>query len=120
MQRRKQPLAAHLREAGLAFADGTLRIRHAAGDDWLPTRLSRPANRELVDAAVRRTWGADARWRLEEGAAQRAEAAEEEPQPDPVAAEVADHPTVQTVLELFGGRIDAVEEIDTVEEREEP
>jgi DNA polymerase III subunit gamma/tau len=112
VRRSKQPLAAHLVEAELAFAGDTLRIRHPPGDDWLPTRLSRAANRDLVTTAVERTWGAGARWRLEEGEAQ-AVAEEEAPEEAAVPPEVAEHPTVQTVLELFGGRI------DTVEEREE-
>jgi DNA polymerase-3 subunit gamma/tau len=109
VRRSKQPLAAHLVEAELSFAGDTLRIRHPPGDDWLPTRLARTANRDLVTAAVERTWGAGARWRLEEGEAQAA-AEEEAPAAAAVPPEVAEHPTVQTVLELFGGRIDTVEE----------
>jgi DNA polymerase-3 subunit gamma/tau len=113
VRRSKQPLAAHLVEAELDFAGGTLCIRHAAGDDWLPTRLERAANRDLVTAAVERTWGAGAGWRLEEGATRPAAEADDRPAAAAVPAEVSEHPTVQTVLELFGGRI------DTVEEREE-
>jgi len=66
-----------------------------------------------VTAAVERTWGAGAGWRLEEGAARPAGEEDDRPAAAAVPAEVAEHPTVQTVLELFGGRI------DTVEEREE-
>jgi DNA polymerase-3 subunit gamma/tau len=113
--RTKQPLAAHLELAELTFTDGVLVIRHAPDNDWLPTRLGRAGNRALVDEAVRSAWGADATWRLEAGA-QREEPAgdrgEAEDEESPATAEAAEHPTVQTVLELFGGQIDTVEERD--------
>jgi len=115
IRRTKQPLAAHLELAELAFADGVLVIRHAADDDWLSTRLGRASNRGLVDEAVRTTWGADAAWRLEAGVLSEEAAGEPgdgEQEESPEAAAAAEHPTVQTVLELFGGQIDTVEERD--------
>lgn len=111
VRRDKEALAAHLQAAELRFADGVLRIRHEPGDDWLTTRLARPANRRSVTAALERTWGPEASWRLEEGEA-RPDAGKAEAAPDPLVDEVAEHPKVQTVLELFGGTIDSVEEGD--------
>jgi DNA polymerase-3 subunit gamma/tau len=114
IRKSKQPLAAHLDLAELTYADGELLIRHARNSDWLPKRLARAGNREVVDQAVRAIWGAQARWRLEAGDLEEETVSEGEPTDDqhPAAAEAAEHPTVQTVLELFGGQIDTVEERD--------
>ena len=115
VRRRKQPLAAHLEADDMEFTGGALVIRHPPGDDWLPTRLGKAANRGVVDEAVRETWGETATWRLEEGdaadfASPEDDVAEEAKESDPAAEAAAEHPTVQTVLELFGGQIDTVEE----------
>jgi len=115
VRRRKQPLAAHLEADEMAFEDGVLVVRHPPGDDRLPTRLAKAANRELFDEAVAHTWGAGAAWRFEEGeavAGAETGAADEQEQTDPATVAAAEHPTVQTVLELFGGEIDTVEEKD--------
>jgi len=109
VRRRKEALAAHLKDAELRFADGVLRIRHEPGDEYLPSRLSRQSNRRLVDEALAATWGSAATWRLEVGEARPA-TQESEEQPDPGTAELAEHPRVQAVLDLFDGTIDSVEE----------
>ncbi|HEX2251658.1 MAG TPA: hypothetical protein VHQ65_00150, partial [Thermoanaerobaculia bacterium] len=120
VRRAKQPLAAYLDHAELAFEDGGLVVLHDAGDQVLRSRLENPANREILDQAVRRTWGPAARWvaragRLApdgDGASPEEDelaAGGDEAQPGP---EVLEHPTVQTVLELFGGTIATVEERD--------
>ncbi len=110
VRRHKEALAAHLTAAELRFADGVLRIRHEPGDEYLPSRLSRQGNRRLVDDALARTWGPDATWRLEVGEARPAAEARQEEGPDDGSAELAEHPRVQAVLDLFDGRIDSVEE----------
>jgi DNA polymerase-3 subunit gamma/tau len=106
---RKQPLAAHLEEAAdLRFEAGCLSILLPPGDVYLSSRLRQPANREAVSSAVAKVWGAAASWEVSEGA-----------QPPSLAAVRSDtepenaallNPAVQTLLDIFGGKVEAVEE----------
>lgn len=111
----KAPLAGYLRHADeLRFRDGTLEITVAAGDDLLWNRLEKPANREVIDRAVAAAWGAGASW------SPRRSAGGHKPRSEPDAAtgpvdEGTEHPTVQSVLEIFQ---DTVERVDT-DERED-
>jgi DNA polymerase-3 subunit gamma/tau len=109
----KGALAGHLRQAeSLRFDDGVLHVTVAPDDEILADRLQRPNNRELLDRAVRESFGPDARWRSERGSGTAApptpaERPATEPAPD---AQVQDNPTVQTVLEIFDGTVEGVED----------
>lgn len=110
LSRLKQPLAAHLEEAeDLSFADGCLQIVYPPGDEWLATKLSRGNNRELLEQALANVFGAEARWQLAEGQGKgkKTEAAAL----TGVKLElVAENPTVQTLLDIFGGKVEKVED----------
>ncbi len=111
----KGALAGHLRQAeSLRFEDGVLQITFAPDDDLLRSRLERPNNRELLDRATREVFGPDARWESVRGTGSVTPppaAAQETPEPAPE-EEVRDNPTVQTVLEIFDGTVERVDEND--------
>ncbi|HVR07017.1 MAG TPA: DNA polymerase III subunit gamma/tau [Thermoanaerobaculia bacterium] len=127
---RKQPLAAHLEQAAiLRFEAGRLLILLPPGDAYLSSRLRQAANRETIAAAVAQTWGSDASWDFAEGptpttpktpttpmpllapttAPGAAATASAGPQPAELSAAVLS-PAVQTLLDIFGGKVEAVEE----------
>ncbi|HVS04121.1 MAG TPA: DNA polymerase III subunit gamma/tau [Thermoanaerobaculia bacterium] len=107
VNRRRQVLAAHLRAAeALRFADGTLLIVQPPGDRWLEGALTRDANRAALEQSLAEVWGAGTGWRLLPGEGTPAAAAAGEEQ---AAAAAAADPTVQKVLQIFDGRIQAVE-----------
>ncbi|HSM13883.1 MAG TPA: hypothetical protein VLA66_07420, partial [Thermoanaerobaculia bacterium] len=121
---RRPMFAAQLAHAGLEFVDGELRISLAASDPLVASQLARPANRELLDGAVVGAFGAGARWRIVDGG--RAPAAPDAPSPESLeraeqerAAAAAD-PTVQAVLDIFGGQIAAVEPAAPGEDETDP
>jgi DNA polymerase-3 subunit gamma/tau len=110
LRRVRQPLAARLETTARVEAHGDrVVIRHAANDGDLPLRLGKPANRQALDEAVRRTWGPQAGWETRGDLPASAEPAAPDAGAD-ANPEVRAHPTVQTLLELFGGRIESVEE----------
>jgi DNA polymerase-3 subunit gamma/tau len=112
VEKLKQPLAAHLRAAeDLRFADGRLMIVHPPGDPWLAERLERGSNREVLEQALARAWGAGTGFTLVGGSGQGATPAGA-PALSTVKLELveANHPTIQTVLDIFGGRVERVEE----------
>jgi DNA polymerase-3 subunit gamma/tau len=110
VEKLKQPLAAHLRAAeGLRFEEGRLVIVHPPGDPWLPQRLDRGSNREVLEQALAHAWGAGTGFTLLAGAGQRAAAIA--PDLSTVKLELVEaNPTIQTVLDIFGGRVETVEE----------
>jgi DNA polymerase-3 subunit gamma/tau len=105
---RKQPLAAHLEQAAaLCFEAGRLQILLPPGDVYLSSRLRQAANRDAVTEAVAKVWGAGAGWDFAEGLPPRSAAT----QPDLLAESAAlSNPAVQTLLDIFGGKVEAVEE----------
>lgn len=116
VSREKAALAAHLRESQPRFQDGVLRLLVPAGDPALRRRLERDENREVVERVLRAAFGTASRWEIIEIAAPAGapppgpEARSPErvaPPPQMVAA--AEHETVQTVLEIFGGSVESVE-----------
>lgn len=111
----KGALAGHLRQAeSLHFEDGVLRITLARDDDLLRSRLDRPNNSELLDRVTREVFGPDARWESVRGTGTVTPppaAEKESPEPAPE-EEVRDNPTVQTVLEIFDGTVERVDEND--------
>ncbi|MES1245910.1 MAG: hypothetical protein ABUT39_30160, partial [Acidobacteriota bacterium] len=113
VSRRKQPLAAHLSEAdGITFVDGQLTIARMPGDTWLESRLQQAGNRQVLEEAVAAVWGPGTPWRLVQGSGERRRQEEEEQTRQAAAATagVAENPTVQTVLDIFGGKVERVEE----------
>jgi len=109
VRKRKPPLASHLDRATLDFADGALTITYDPGDLHLRDSLNRGSNPQILQEAVAVIWGAEAVWRAVQGAPAVASRAESvTPKADPPAQ--VDNPTVQTLLELFGGQIEAIEE----------
>jgi DNA polymerase-3 subunit gamma/tau len=121
VSRRRQSLAAHLESARSLELDGsTLCIGIPPGDELIERALSREANRSILDEVVTRLWGAEARWTTVVAQQEVARLATpgdpggngRAPGGQPVAAgvdEIAAHPTVQTVLDIFGGSVEAVE-----------
>jgi hypothetical protein len=113
VSRRKQPLAAHLSEAeAITFADGQLTIARMPGDTWLESRLQQSANRQVIEESLAAVWGAGTPWRTVQGDGERRRQEEEEQtrQAAATAAGLVENPTVQTVLDIFGGKVERVEE----------
>lgn len=123
---RKQPLAAHLEQAAaLRFEAGRLLILLPAADAYLSSRLRQPANRETIAAAVAKVWGSEAGWDFAESTTREAAptpvgaAATVLASSQPGAARAAaaapasaaeQNPAVQTLLDIFQGKVEAVEE----------
>jgi hypothetical protein len=114
---RKQALAAHLEQAAaLHFEAGRLLISLPPGDVYLSSRLRQPANRETIAAAAVKTWGPGAEWDFAEGVAPSAPASPAAPGDPPPhlhpedAAAAALNPAIQTLLDIFGGKVVAVED----------
>jgi len=107
----KPALAGHLRHAEEIVLDGeTLRIVISPDDDLLPGRLDKPRNRELLDRVLGEVFGPKIRWQTARGSgsvAPRQEPAADEPATQD---QVQDNPTVQTVLEIFDGTVERVDE----------
>jgi len=105
VERRRQVLRAHLDEAqALELADGELRIYRPPGDQALPRALERNGNRSALEEALLEVCGPGWRWRLVDGAPPPAPAA-----PSPQVTAAAADPSVQAVLDIFGGTISSVE-----------
>jgi DNA polymerase-3 subunit gamma/tau len=106
----KQPLAAHLSGAeSLTVEDDVLVIATAPGDSVLERTLTRASNRDVLDQTLAEMLGSSARWRLTAGSGEALDAADraDDIEPD---EDVTRDPTVQTVLDLFGGKIESVEQ----------
>jgi DNA polymerase III subunit gamma/tau len=126
--------------AVLRFEAGRLLILLPAADAYLSSRLRQPANRETIAAAVAKVWGSAAAWDFAEGPAGGAPGAGAPTasattgglppaQDGSEAAELASsqlgasrsaaagaataavlNPAVQTLLDIFQGKVEAVEE----------
>ena len=112
VSRRKQSLAAHLSEAqGLELEDGVLTIYAPPGDTWLETTLQRASNAAILEDAIRAVWGPGLSWRLAPGSGKPAvEKLVDKPVEDPRVEAALEDPRVQTVLDIFGGSVESVEE----------
>ncbi len=110
VSRYKQPLAAHLEAAQkLVFEEGRLLIYSPPGDPWLAKALERKSNRAVLDQALIQLCGQATTWELVAGVAE----APPEPHPgagdtDPKEDPAVQHPTVQAVLDIFGGTAETV------------
>jgi DNA polymerase-3 subunit gamma/tau len=113
---RRPMLAAQLAQAQLAWRDGALEIALAVGDPLAASQLRRESNREVLAAALVAVFGAGARWRVVERAAEPV--AETAPPPGAEAekaralAAAAENEHVQNVLDIFGGSVAAIERAD--------
>jgi DNA polymerase-3 subunit gamma/tau len=134
ISKRKQPLAAHLEGAeDLRFEDGRLVVVLPPGDTYLGARLRQPANRQVIEEAIAKVWGPGTGWECAAGqgaAAQSARASSpstassatpatpgaiglegrEAAAGTTTAVAIESNPTVQTILDIFGGRVERVEE----------
>lgn len=111
VDRRRAALAAHLQEAvSVAVVDGVLQISARAGDHWLERALRRPNNRSALEAAIEATFGEPVPWKLVAASetADTPATTREEPEPE-VPPAATEHPTVQAVLDIFGGRVESIE-----------
>jgi DNA polymerase-3 subunit gamma/tau len=104
--RRKPALAARLERRNLSWSDGTLHIRVPTGD---LDGLDRPRNRRALEELTRETWGEEAGYRLVPTATEPAEQDEDAGKKE-AEESVTEDETVQKVLDLFGGSVEAVEE----------
>ncbi|MEM6702624.1 MAG: DNA polymerase III subunit gamma/tau [Acidobacteriota bacterium] len=112
-----QSLAAHLDAAAQVEVEGSTVSIVVAGDDELTKdAFGRERNRKILDDVVRELWGASAEWgmKVDRHASSKVETVVEETvSPEPEDADpAAEHPTVQKVLEMFGGTIAAIEPRD--------
>ena len=108
VSRLKQPLVAYLEHAlELRSGERGLEIVSPAGDGWLEAKLHRGNNWQVLEQAAAEAWGPGTALRLVEGSG-----AQKAPQQlGSVKLEmVAENPTIQTVLEIFQGRVEKVEE----------
>ena len=102
--RRKQPFLVRLRGAEtLELEGGVLKI---SGHASLGKALERDTNRNVLDDAVKETWGDDATWTFVETAAAPAPSRPDEPEQPP--ADASQDPRVQQVLDIFGGTVERV------------
>jgi DNA polymerase-3 subunit gamma/tau len=120
---RKPPFAALLSDAQIALVDGELQIEVPA-EDMLETRLQQSAYRQVVDEAVAAVWGPGFVWRTVRGAAKKKETSTANGASVVGGASaagadrsrVAENPQVQAVLDIFGGRVETVEEHGSLRE----
>jgi DNA polymerase-3 subunit gamma/tau len=109
VSRRKQPLAAHLREAHhIVFEDNAVRIFALPNDAWLNlASLTRQSNKQALEGAIAATFGEEASWKLVEC---EAEEAPRPPEPEPEVDAATQDPRVQKVLDIFGGHVEALDD----------
>ncbi|MEP7012088.1 MAG: DNA polymerase III subunit gamma/tau [Acidobacteriota bacterium] len=108
VRKRKPPLASHLDRGTLGIEDDVLTITYDQGDLQLRDGLNRGSNPQILQEAIAAIWGAEVVWRAVQGVpAVASRPPSQTPKADPPAQ--VDNPTVQTLLELFGGQIEANE-----------
>lgn len=117
INRRKAALAAHLQEAlQLKVANGTLEIHTRAGSSWLSTRLNKDSNKTALEASIEAALGPGVGWQLiESDAPAHSPTRAAEPESGAAAeadAEAINNPTVQAVLDIFGGTVERVDDSD--------
>lgn len=105
VSKRRQHLAGYLDAAeDLRFEDGRLVIVAPPGDLILDSRLKQDINRKVVEEAAATVWGPGTGWTLVQSNGRPAAAI-----PETLAARTEpgakEHPTIQTVLQIFGGEI---------------
>jgi hypothetical protein len=114
VSKRRPHLAGYLESVEeLRFEDSRLTILAPPGDGMLRSRLQQDANRQAVEESLAAIWGPGTAWRLAEGKVRAPAAAETAPASADTGAE---NPAVQTVLEIFGGRVETIQEHGTYTE----
>jgi hypothetical protein len=114
--RYKQPLAAHLGAAQkLVFEGHCLLIYSPPGDTWLADALERKSNRNVLEKALARLCGDGSSWKIVPGEAVE-ESATASPKADPEGDPSVQHPTVQAVLDIFGGAAETLGSTDGEQE----
>jgi hypothetical protein len=114
VEKLKPSLHGHLDHAEkLLFSEGRLVIVSPPGDPWLANALQRGNNRQVLEQALAAVWGPGVSWRLMEGSGKRETSTEI---PSVKLELVAENPTVQTILDIFGGRVEKVEEHGSIRE----
>ncbi len=106
LHKRRPSLAAAFADHALSFADGALLVAVAPGDAVIAGALQRGNNRQILEEVLRTVWGSAARWRTVSGGGNGGDDAAAAAA---AGADVASHPAVQAVLEMFNGRIERVE-----------
>ncbi len=111
VSRRRQALAAHLASASrLEIDNGELLIYlPPAGSEMLARALEREANRQVLDGALAEVAGPGLRWRTVAAAATSTAPAARTAAPPAAERAATEHPTVQAVLDIFGGTVATVE-----------
>ncbi len=109
VSRLKQSLVAHLEHVEeLRFGENGLEIVSLRGDTILRSTLHRGNSWQVLEQAAAVAWGPGTAVHLVEGTSAPKEAA---PKVSNIKLEmVAENPTIQTVLEIFQGRVERVEE----------
>ena len=108
---RRQPLAALIESAELAFEDGRLLVCPQAGDSLLTSALKRKNNAALLDQLTREVWGGGATWALQDAPDPTTESDRSPRRSSRKKAtdEANEDAVVKTVLEVFGGSIQSVQ-----------
>ncbi len=108
---RRQPLAALIESAELTFEDDRLQVQPQAGDALLPAALKRKNNVALFKQLVRETWGDDATWTIRDAPPDKPAKSKQDSQESKKEAvkQANQDPTVQAVLDIFGGNIQNVQ-----------
>jgi DNA polymerase-3 subunit gamma/tau len=111
VSKRRHTAASYLDEAQeIRLDNDSLLIVYPPGDNFLLSRLQ--ANLPMYKEAAALVWGPGTELRLVAGNGGTATAAPEATNAEPA----VEHPSIQTVLEIFGGRVEAVEEHGTYRE----
>ncbi len=106
---RRQPLAALVDSAKLVFEEGRLQIAPPAGDSLLAGALKRKNNVTLLEELLREIWGEGTTWIIQETAGDASEPESNRREPDKTSREAIEDPTVQAVLDIFGGNIQNIQ-----------
>jgi len=110
LSKRKPSLAAQVEHARPRLAGQELVLSLGPEERLIANGLAREANRRLLDEAVAAVFGPATRWRIAEDSEPGARPEKIPPaRPRTPPAAVAVHPAVQSVLEIFGGRVATVE-----------
>ncbi len=110
LSHRRQPLAALVESAKLVLEDGCLLIYPQPGDSLLSSALNRKNNAALFDELTRELWGTGTQWALQKAPELPAGSTRDARQSRKEAAEEASEDSmVKTVLEVFGGNIQSVQ-----------
>ena len=113
VSKRRPHLAGYLESAEeLRFEDGRLTVLATPGDGMLRSRLQQDANRQALEESLAAVWGPGTAWRLAEGQVRAPAVVEMAARTDAG----AENPAVQTVLEIFGGRVETIQEHGTYTE----